>query len=150
MKIYAFLAGLLLIAVFTLDTGLSIAADTDDTKREVFTVSTAPDIDGKWSGVLREEDRQPLTLTYNFRQNGDVLTGTVVGEPDEWIPIRDGIISGNNFSFTVDVEFQRTKMTFYYEGVIKGDDEIELTFTIEQEGWTGHSVPQSFTVNRVE
>jgi opacity protein-like surface antigen len=110
MKIYAYviLAGLLLIA--------GCAHDAD-----VSTTSPAANIDGTWSGTFDGGmGGQPMELIYNFKREGDTLTGTVTGGPDQWIPIKDGKINGNKFSFKVDVDFGGMKMKFKYKGVLKG------------------------------
>lgn len=91
-----------------------------------------------------------MELTYNFKGDGDTLTGTVTGGPGQWIPIKDGKIDGDKLSFKVDVDSQGMKMKFNYKGVLKGD-EIKLSFTMEMEGSPGMGgPPSSFTVKRVK
>jgi len=140
MKIcaYAFLAGLLLIAGCAHDAGVS-------------TTSPAADINGTWSGTFSGGmGGQPMELTYNFKGDGDTLTGTVTGGPGQWIPIKDGKIDGDKLSFKVDVDSQGMKMKFNYKGVLKGD-EIKLSFTMEMEGSPGMGgPPSSFTVKRLK
>jgi opacity protein-like surface antigen len=141
MKIYAYalLVVLLLIAGCAHDAGIS-------------TTSPAINIDGTWSGTFSGGmGGQPMELTYNFKGEGDKLTGTVNGGPGQWIPLKDGKIKGEKLSFKVDVDLQGMKMKFNYKGVIKGD-EIELTFTSEMGGGPGMgpAPPQSFTVKRVK
>jgi hypothetical protein len=139
MRIFALVAGLLLIAGCALDTGVS-------------TTPPVADIDGTWTGEFAGGmGGEPMTLTYKFKGDGATLTGTASGGPGQWIPIRDGKINGDNISFIVDVDFQGMKMTFNYKGVLKGD-EIGLTFTTEMEGGPGMGAapPQSFTVKRAE
>jgi hypothetical protein len=119
----------------------------------VITLSTASpysDISGKWAGTLagETEDSQPITVTFNFEQDENKLTGTISGGTDEWIPIKNGVIKGDNFSFKVDVDFNKTKMKFNYEGTIK-EDEIHLIFTTEMAGWTGNSLPKNIIIKRV-
>jgi len=136
---YALLAGLFLIAACAHDAGIS-------------TTTPAANIDGTWSGTFDGGmGGQPMELTYNFKGEGDMLTGTVTGGPGQWIPIKDGRIDGNKLSFIVDVDLQGMKMKFKYNGVLKGD-EIELSFTTEMEGGPGmgSGPPQSFTVKRVK
>ncbi len=146
MKIYAyaFLAGLLLIAGCAHEAGVSTTSPA--------ATSPAANIDGTWSGTFSGGmGGQPMELTYNFKGDGDTLTGTVTGGPGQWIPIKDGKINGDNFSFKVDVDSQGMKMKFNYKGVLKGD-EIKLSFTIEMEGGPGMGAapPSSFTVKRVK
>ncbi len=139
IKLCALLAALLLIVGCAVDTGVS-------------TTSPAADIDGTWTGEFAGGmGGEPMTLTYNFKSDGDALTGTTGGGPGQWIPIKDGKIKGNKIAFIVNVDFQGMKMTFNYKGVLEGD-EIKLTFTSETEGGPGMGAapPQSFTVKRVE
>jgi len=136
---YVFLAALLLIAGCAHDAVVS-------------TTSPAVNIDGTWSGTFSGGmGGQPMELTYNFKGEGDTLTGTVTGGPGEWIPIKDGKIDGDKLSFKVDVDSQGMKMKFNYKGVLKGD-EIKLSFTMEMAGG-GPGMggpPSSFTVKRVK
>jgi hypothetical protein len=74
----------------------------------------------------------PMTVTYNFKRDGDVLTGTMSGAPGQWIPIRKGKIKGANLSFAVDVNFGQMKFTNNYTGVQLGND-LKLTFEMESD-----------------
>ncbi len=137
--VYAFLTGLLLIA------GCAHEAVVSAT-------SPAVNIDGTWKGTFSGGmGGQPMELTYNFKGEGDTLTGTVNGGPNQWIPLKDGKINGTKISFKVDVDFGGMKMKFKYKGVIKGD-EIELTFTSVMEGGSpgmGSAPRQKLVVKRV-
>jgi hypothetical protein len=147
MKIYAYAlsAVLLLIAGCAHNAGVSTTTQTATTP--------AVNIEGTWKGTFSGGmGGQPMELIYNFKGEGDTLTGTVNGGPGQWIPLKDGKIDGNNISFKVDVDFGGMKMKFNYKGVIKGD-EIELSFTSKTEGGApgmGSSPPQSLTVKRVK
>ena len=147
MKIYAYalLAVLLLIAGCAHNAGVSTTTPA--------ATSPAVNIDGTWKGTFSGGmGGQPMELTYNFKGDGDTLTGTVNGGPGQWIPLKDGKIKGEKLSFKVDVDLQGMKMKVNYKGVIKGD-EIELSFTSKMEGGfpgMGSSPPQSFTIKRVK
>ena len=116
----------------------------------VTSVALAADIDGKWSGQYNSGMGDPMTLTYTFKANGNVLTGTSIGGDNKDVPIKDGKIDGNNISFVVAVDFGGTEMKFSYKGVLSGD-EIKLTFEMGGGGGpAGGDAPQGFTVKRVK
>jgi len=64
-----------------------------------FTFGSSP-IDGKWKGKMGE-----LELVFTFTVNGEVLTGTVQSPMGE-LNIANGKVSGDNFTFDVDVNGQ--------------------------------------------
>jgi hypothetical protein len=96
----------------------------------------AADIDGKWSGQYNSGMGEPMTLTYTFKADGNKLTGTSLGGPDQQIPIKDGKIDGNKISFAVDVDMNGMAMKFKYKGVLSGE-ELKLTFDMEMPGMDG-------------
>jgi hypothetical protein len=92
----------------------------------------AAGIDGTWTGSFSGMGGQPITNTYNFKRDGDTLTGTQSGEPGQWIPIKKGKIDGTKISFEVDVSFGQMKWTNNYTGVQLGND-LKLTFEVESD-----------------
>ncbi len=143
MKIYALVASFLLVAS-------SCAHDAHQ--------SLPIDIDGRWEGQLEGfMGGPPMNLIYNFRADGETLTGTVNGGPGEWIPLEDGKIKGNKISFTVHADYPGgMKMTWKYRGKIKKGDKIKLTYTTRTSGGfggfggMGSPPPQSLTVRRAK
>ncbi len=95
-----------------------------------------------------------MTITYNFKRDGDTLTGTTSGAPGQWTPIRDGKINGTNISFAVDAEFNKMKMTINYTGVLLGN-ELKLSYKddMRRGGFGGprwrSSSPTTFIAKRV-
>jgi hypothetical protein len=59
-------------------------------------------LDGQWTGTLKTDDAQ-YPLLYNFKVDGDKLTGTVRG-PHGDLPLLDGEVHGTDFSFMVNLE----------------------------------------------
>lgn len=60
------------------------------------------DLNGKWIGAFKTPQGD-FPVTYTFKVDGDKLTG--VAESDQGsIPLTDGKITGNDFSFNVDVQ----------------------------------------------
>lgn len=60
------------------------------------------DITGKWSGTLATPDGQEIAVSYNFKVDGDKLTGTAES-PQGTVTVDDGKIDGDKFSFKVNV-----------------------------------------------
>jgi hypothetical protein len=60
------------------------------------------DLTGKWSGNLKLADGNTLPITYQFKADGEKLTGSVVTPQDE-LEIYDGKIKDKDFTFKVDV-----------------------------------------------
>jgi len=58
------------------------------------------DFSGSWGGILTMENGDQYPLTYNFKIDGDKLTGTVKTPKGE-LPVDDGKIKGDKFTFTV-------------------------------------------------
>lgn len=85
------------------------------------TLSFAADVAGAWKSEVKGPNGDSLQLTFNFKQDGAQLTGTVTG-PGGDIEISDGKVDGDKISFTV--SFNGT--TIQHDGTISGD-QIKLT-----------------------
>lgn len=60
----------------------------------------AADLTGKWVGSVKGPDGDTeFALTYNFKVEGSVLTGTFLFPQSEPTNITEGKIDGNNFTF---------------------------------------------------
>jgi hypothetical protein len=59
------------------------------------------DLSGKWSGSIKTPDGNQFPLTYIFKVDGNTLTGAVQSPQGE-LPITEGKINGNDFSFKLD------------------------------------------------
>lgn len=69
----------------------------------VFSAFVFADLSGKWVCSIKTPDGSDLPVTYNFKVDGDKLTGT--GEiPQGQFTIDDGKISGDTFTFKVTVD----------------------------------------------
>ena len=62
-------------------------------------IGFAQDINGKWKGQMQSPNG-PMELVFNFKANGDSLSGTVEGPMGE-LPITNGKIDGKTFFFQV-------------------------------------------------
>jgi hypothetical protein len=67
----------------------------------IFVMSTTAilDLTGKWSGQIQSPNG-PLDLIYNFKVDGEKLTGTVDG-PTGTVTIDSGVIKNNNLKFKI-------------------------------------------------
>lgn len=76
-------------------------------------------LNGKWTGTVKITPEDDLALVYNFKVDGDKLSGTVQS-PDGDLPIADGVLSGNEFAFNVKVG----KITVAHTGKYYGDSVV--------------------------
>ena len=88
----------------------------------------AADITGNWTGSSDQ-----FTLKFVFKQDGETLTGNVIGPQGDPLPISEGKVQGDKVSFTVKVDMGGNSMKITHEGTIKGD-EISLTTKVEGGG----------------
>jgi hypothetical protein len=108
----------------------------------------AAGVDGKWTGTI-PSGWGPMQHTYDFKADGDTLTGTVhLGGPGGSNTIKDGKIEGTNISFVVETEFNRIRTTYKYTGVLLGN-ELKLSYTTKM-GRNPESPPQTFIAKRSE
>jgi len=68
----------------------------------VFCFAILADISGKWSGTITTPDGQAIPVSYNFKVDGDKLTGTAES-PQGSVTVDEGKITGDTFSFKVNV-----------------------------------------------
>ena len=87
-------------------------------------VAFAADVDGTWTATFDMQIGEQH-YTYNFKADGEKLTGTAKNDWGER-PIEDGTIKGDAVAFTENVEFQGQKITIKYTGKLSGD---EIKFT---------------------
>jgi hypothetical protein len=85
------------------------------------------DVDGKWTGTIAGMDGNNITITYTFKAEGNVLTGSSIGPDGNAIPIKDGKIDGDKISFSIVLDFGGQEMKLDYNGVVAAD-QIKLTF----------------------
>ena len=93
----------------------------------VFTASAA-DVSGTWKAAM-ETPNGPFETTFNFKADGQKLTGTTSNRFMQDAPISDGRIDGDQVSFVVKGEFNGNEVRVNYKGKVVGD-ELKLTFEI--------------------
>lgn len=80
-------------------------------------VFAATDVTGTWTADLTTPDGNSFTLTFNFKQDGPKLTGTIQGPQGDPLAIDNGKIDGDKVSFTVTFN----GMTITHDGTVSGD-----------------------------
>jgi hypothetical protein len=88
--------------------------------------AAAADISGKWKAEFTTPDGTPRVNTFTFKVDGEKLTGTVAGSQDE-TPIANGVVKGDEISFTADRPFG----AFSYKGKVSGD---QIKLNVEFDG----------------
>ncbi|HPT25836.1 MAG TPA: hypothetical protein PLZ95_05405, partial [Bryobacteraceae bacterium] len=91
----------------------------------------AADVTGKWVGQMGGPDGDGPSMTFNFKQDGTKLTGSVDGPGGEPLEIKDGKVEGDKIIFTLSFEGPDRKMKITHEGTIKSNDEITLGMKME-------------------
>ena len=82
----------------------------------VISFTATGDLNGKWTGVLKTDQGKEYPLLYNFKIDGDQLTGTAK-TPNGDMPISNGKINGDDFIFSVMIG----KMEIDHIGKFYGD-----------------------------
>jgi hypothetical protein len=101
----------------------------------------AADVTGKWVAQVQGRNGQAQDVTFDFKVNGDQLSGTVTGARGE-SQISDGKVDGDTISFTQTFNANGNDMKIMYKGKVSGD---EIHFTRQREGGNR---PQEFTAKR--
>lgn len=60
------------------------------------------DLTGKWNGDVKTPEGDIATLTYNFKVDGDKLTGTAESNGNP-VNIEEGKVNGNDITFKVTI-----------------------------------------------
>jgi hypothetical protein len=88
-------------------------------------------INGKWVADLPGREGQTRQQTFNFKAEGNKLTGTVSGRQGAETPISDGEINGDDITFSVTANFRGNDVKVLYKGKLAGK---EIKFTRSREG----------------
>ncbi len=122
---------LLLGAVLVLTSSVVAAQETGAAKAGVT---------GNWE-ISMQGPQGPMTRKAEFKQEGETLTGRVETRGG-WADIKEGKVSGSDFSFVM--EMTRGDQTFRqeYKGTLKEDGTIAGTITSPrgEMPWTGKRV----------
>jgi hypothetical protein len=94
----------------------------------IFTLTAAAaDVTGTWKGTAQTPNG-PVERTFNFKVDGNKLTGDTSSEMFGQSAIEDGTVDGDNISFTITVDFQGNQGQVNYKGKVKSD---QIDFTVE-------------------
>ena len=94
-------------------------------------VAHAADISGKWTAQVPGRDGQTRETTFNFKVDGEKLTGTTTGMNGD-VPITDGIESRATPSPSTSWPTSTAPdVRIVYKGTVAGD---EIKFTRQREG----------------
>ena len=91
---------------------------------------SAADLSGKWKGDLKGPDGNALEINFDFKVDGEKLTGTVTNTYGEE-QITEGSVKGDAISFIIMAGGGQFKLT--YKGQVVGD-EIKFHVTIGDMG----------------
>ncbi len=80
--------------------------------------AAATDITGHWTGSINGQ----FDVAYDFKVDGEKLTGTTTGPDGNKLSIVDGVIKDDNISFTLPMQDQQMKIS----GTIKNPELITL------------------------
>lgn len=69
----------------------------------IFLMAISVTLDGRWTGSLTTPDGNEIQAVYNFKVDGNVLTGTAES-PEGMVPIDSGRVDADTFSFSVTVD----------------------------------------------
>jgi hypothetical protein len=109
--------------------GLVVAVCLVLGNRSVGAAADDQGINGTWKFTV-SFGGQEREQTIKLKQEGDKLTGALVGRDDQETAIEDGKVKGNEVSFKVTVERNGNKRTSKYTGKLEGNT---LRLTIERE-----------------
>ena len=77
----------------------------------------AADVTGTWTGEAKAPDGSSFPLTFTFKQDGTTLTGTVLVGQGDPLPITNGKVDGDKFTF--DDSFNG--ITIHHDCTVVGD-----------------------------
>ena len=79
----------------------------------------AADLSGKWKGDLNGPDGNALEINFDFKVDGEKLTGTVANTYGEE-EITEGVVKGDDISFVILAGGGQFKIT--YKGKVDGEN----------------------------
>ena len=116
----------------------------------------AQDVSGAWTLTYSQAGRQggqarEVSMDVTLKQDGAAITGTALmamggrggaggGEPQE-VPITDGKIDGNEFTFSIVRGMGERSMTMVYSGTVSGNN---MEGTMAMAGGMGGREPVAF------
>jgi len=90
--------------------------------------ASAADVSGTWKAAI-ETPNGAMETTFQFKVDGNKLTGSTSNQFMGDMPISDGKIEGDDLSFTVNASFNGNDVKLNYKGKVSGD-QMKLTLEI--------------------
>ena len=91
-------------------------------------VAFSASADGKWKSSFTTPNGQTRESVFDLKSDGAKLTGTISGGRGE-AAIENGVVKGDDISFTVKRSFGDRDVVVKYEGKVKGDAiEFKVSF----------------------
>jgi hypothetical protein len=81
----------------------------------------APDVSGQWVAQIKNMYGDVSETTFDFKASGDKLTGSMTNQFGER-QITDGKIAGDDISFLLHIEFERSQINYRYKGKVSGNE----------------------------
>jgi len=122
-----FLSILALLVVAAFASAGAFAADDKDKK--------AANVTGTWKWTVAGRDGNTYETVAKLKQDGEKVTGTVTGRQGNETEITNGKVKGDQLSFTLEREFNGTKVTLKHSGKVDGDS-IKGKIEMERDGQT--------------
>ena len=102
-------------------------------------VALAADVTGKWVASYEGRGGNQMQVTFDLKQSGSDLTGTMTapgrgGAAGEPVEISEGKVDGDNVSFAVVRSFGDREFKTTYKGAVSG---MEMKITMERMGRDG-------------
>ena len=113
------------VAVFALVASALPAIAADDAKGKV---------DGTWAWSIQGQNGQSFEQKAKLKQDGDKVTGVIMGRNNQETPIKEGKVKDGEVSFDVTRERQGQSVTTHYTGKVEGDT---IKGKIKREGGEG-------------
>ena len=76
---------------------------------------------GTWKWTMTSQDGQQRENTLKLKQDGEKLTGSLMGRNNQETEIADGKLKDGQVSFKVTRKFQEREVTSSYSGKLEGD-----------------------------
>ena len=108
---------------------------------ETRATAMAADVTGSWTAEVKAPDGSSFQLTFTFKQDGTALTGTVLGAGGDPMPISNGKVDGDKFTF--DDSFNG--VTIHHDCTVAGDS-IKMTTKTDSPDFPG----MELTLTRVK
>ena len=102
----------------------STSSKTAETSSAAKPISSS--FDGRWTGTTEIQGYGAIPLGYDFKSDGNKLTGTSDGQSGP-MPIANGKIDGDKITFDVTINLNGQDILVNYTGVLTGD-KLKLTW----------------------